>query len=484
MTTPWKFYGRTEELDLLSRIFDRGRWFFLKVSGRRRIGKTALVQEALKRQGADVKQLYIQIPDSDPSGVLATVNEYYSMFNIRKGPPSSLFKLARSLGELIREGYIITLDEFQYFNRKPLYEFTSHLQYEVDQLSSIADKVNGGLIVLGSIHTEMEAILDDRSAPLFNRVTDQIDLPHLDIASVLEIIRAHAACSPEKLLFLWNLFEGVPKYYRDCYEQDLLNADRKVLLERMFFAGSSSLKSEADNWFLRELRGKTDLILKYIAQHPGCSSSNIKAHVAMVDPANERNVEAYIRILIDRYLMVERLQPVFAARNARKGRMYVRDNFLRSWLSAIAKPVSVVNFRSVEDLLEESDGRLKQAEGYGLERLVWKLYEERSRKKVGDFPLTSRMQGYWDRADTEIDLVALNEDDKVLRLGTCKRNAEQLAYASFDGHVGRFLEAFPKLKSWKVEKTAIAPLHTKETRKAAEDSGYIAQDLFDLTKGL
>jgi hypothetical protein len=39
-------------------------------------------------------------------------------------------------------------------------------------LQSQAEQIRGGLIVLGSIHTEMVALLEDRTAPLYNRVTD------------------------------------------------------------------------------------------------------------------------------------------------------------------------------------------------------------------------------------------------------------------------------------------------------------------------
>jgi len=57
------------------------------------------------------------------------------------------------------------LDEFQYFSRKALYPFTSELQSEVDRLAATPG-VQGGLIVLGSLHTEMQALLEDRSAPV------------------------------------------------------------------------------------------------------------------------------------------------------------------------------------------------------------------------------------------------------------------------------------------------------------------------------
>jgi AAA+ ATPase superfamily predicted ATPase len=44
----WKFYGRKEQLADLERMLDRERWFFAKVTGRRRIGKTTLIQRAIQ----------------------------------------------------------------------------------------------------------------------------------------------------------------------------------------------------------------------------------------------------------------------------------------------------------------------------------------------------------------------------------------------------------------------------------------------------
>ncbi len=90
--------------------------------------------------------------------------------------------LARLLEAMAEGGYILVLDEFQYFNRKGYEEFCSYLQAAVDRLAAKADpRWPGGLIVLGSIHSEMMALLEDRTAPLYNRVTDTIDLTHLDV---------------------------------------------------------------------------------------------------------------------------------------------------------------------------------------------------------------------------------------------------------------------------------------------------------------
>jgi hypothetical protein len=380
----------------------------------------------------------------------------------------------------------VAIDEFQYFHRKVLFEFNSHMQYEIDRLANDASRITGGLLVLGSIHTEMSALLEDRTAPLFNRTTDQIELPHLDIASVLEILRIHADNSPERLLFLWNLFEGVPKFYRDCYEQDVIGSNRRELLQKMFFSSSSPLRTEADNWFLRELRGRYDLVLKYVARHPGCSNSDLDAYARSVEPEGEKQVAGYISILNERFKMIEKLLPVFSKPKARKNRFYLKDNFLRSWLASLAIPAASVNFKPIDQIIDEADKRLMEAEGHGFERLVWTLYEERSRKGLSDFPLTSRIHGFWDRAGTELDLVALNENDRVIRFGHCKRNPDKLVAGlkAYDGHIGRFLEAFPDYNSWRIDRIALTPIHTAASRTAVQEQGYIPQDLNDLTRGL
>ncbi len=480
----WGFYGRRRERVELAAVLERGRWFFLQISGRRRIGKTRLVQELLQPERRD-RVLYIQIPDSDPAGVVSTARDFMENFGVAGPLPHDLRSLAVRIGALCAEGWIVALDEFQYFSRKALYSFTSELQYEVDRLAAMP-VARGGLIVLGSLHTEMQALLEDRSAPLYQRLTDTIVLGHLDIASVLELLQVHADTTPERLLFLWNLFEGVPKFYRDCFEQGVIASDRRTLLERMFFSSSSPLRSEADNWFLRELRGRYDLVLKYVARHPGCSHADLVAHASSVAPEIGTQVGGYLRSLEEKYEMVEKRLPVFAKPKARRGRYMIRDNFLRSWLDALAVPTAAINFRPLDVLVEQADERLMTAEGYGLEKLVGQLYEERSRKGLGDFPLSSRIEGWWDRSDTEIDLVALDETHQRLRLGSCKRSPAALVadLARFDGHVARFLKAFPRFEGWQVEKVAMAPSLRPEARETIRTAGFLPQSLDDLTAGL
>ena len=91
----WGFYGRRAELGQLSAILNRGRWFFCKITGRRRIGKTTLIQEALKAAKRE-KVLYVQIPDSGPAGVLSAVIDQMGVF----GVPADVYEPPQTLQEL------------------------------------------------------------------------------------------------------------------------------------------------------------------------------------------------------------------------------------------------------------------------------------------------------------------------------------------------------------------------------------------------
>ena len=484
----WDFYGRTNELKTLSRTFTRGRFFFARVTGRRRIGKTTLVQRALG-QAHQQRSFYVQIPDSGPSGVISAVRDAIETFAIDTDKftcPDNLLSFAGFIEQLTRAGYIVVLDEFQYFNRKQLNEFTSHLQAKVDILLRDAEAVRGGLVVLGSIHADLVALLDDKHAPLYNRTTHQLALQHLDITSVMSIIRAHSTASSERLLFLWTLFEGVPKFYRDAFEQDVLRADRHELLATMFFRSSSPLRTEAENWFLSELRGQYDAVLKFVARNPGCSNGDIVAHMRELNvDKHEKPMGGYIQVLIERYQMLERRLPIFSKPTGRRGRYYVRDNFLRAWLDALKGPVSAVAFRPEDTLVKQANARLEILEGHIFERIVARLYEERSRRGVGDFNLTHRIEGYWDKSNTEIDLVAVDDESKIIRFGSCKRNPNKLIPEAkvLETHIERFLQEHGKYRCFRIERFGISPHIPADLAKNIEDAGLVPQSLEQLLNG-
>jgi hypothetical protein len=69
----WNFCGLTEPLAELRRIVETGRWFFCRIGGRRRIGKTTLPGELAKNDGVLSDRLvYMQVPVSDEPDVAYT----------------------------------------------------------------------------------------------------------------------------------------------------------------------------------------------------------------------------------------------------------------------------------------------------------------------------------------------------------------------------------------------------------------------------
>lgn len=495
MVDKWGFYGRRAEIGEVRKVLSSGRWFFCGISGRRRIGKTSLIREALRVGGGKRRAFYAQVPDSDERGVVQAFRD--ALEDHFDGEAAfedlqSFADMAEFIDALCREGTIVILDEFQYFHRKALSSFTSFLQNKVDRLR---DTDRGGLFVLGSIHTEMTAILEDRASPLFNRLTHRIELHHWDFETLFEMFAVHGINDKGQQLFLWTLFEGVPKFYRDCFEAGVLRPAsdyRAVTLRRLFFEGTSPLRDEADNWFLRELRGRYDSVLKLLANKGPCSNAELEEEYRRAGPGSEKQLGGYLKILIEKYRMVERLQPIFSAEKARKGRYYITDNFLAAWLGALARNVQRSRVLPVDDAVGGADAALMTIEGTAFEKMIRLLTEECSRKGVGDFPVTEIVRGFWnkpDGSDIEIDLVARNDDRKVIRFGSCKRSAREhnlIARDAFMENIQRFLTTKEghRVSKWQKQRVLYAPTYPARQRQTVETAGFRCLDLADYRRFL
>lgn len=254
------------------------------------------------------------------------------------------------------------------------------------------------------------------------------------------------------------------------------------MLRRIFFESSSPLRAEAENWFLRELRGRYDVVLKFVARNPGRKHKELVHAIGETSGSPDTQIGGYLKVLIERFELIERKLPVFAKPDAKGGRYYVADNFPRSWLAALANPVSAITFRPLDELIDEADRRLADVEGHSLEKLAGQLYEELSRRGIGDFPITHRVQGYWDKAGIEIDLVNFNETTRSIRFGSCKRSPAKLLadVNNFKQHIERFLEAMPQYRSWTTRFVGIAPELDPAQRAILSRHDLIPQDLNNL----
>jgi len=492
----WGFYGRADELAELGRMVRAQRWFFCRLEGRRRIGKTTLLSQLAKSiPELESRLIYMQVPDSDERDVAVTLRRAFEdcdheLPRALAGSVVDFATMAHAIGQLCQAGFFVVLDEFQYFTRAKLRAFNSFLQAQVDELRNLA-LPHGGLFVLGSLQSEMNALLDDRAAPLYGRITAQLKLNHWDFQDLMTVFRSQEIHDPSQWLTLWTFFEGVPKFYHDAYVQDLFTvgpeAFAEQLLTRMFVRSSSPLSEEADTWFLRELRGKAVAVLHYLADHSGCTNGELVA--ALNDPQDSQPIATVIGRLVNNYAMVDKLQPVFSDAKSRNARYYIADNFLRAWLS-VAKPArDAARMRPVEKALAAALPRLQTLEGASFEKLIRGLHVEMSRKGLGDFELSEMKLGYWNRPrnlarSIEIDVVALDEPNRRVRFGSCKRSEsahDPTALARFEGHIADFLQVkeHRHLAGWHQERVLFSPRFSTGARASLSAKGFRCLDLGD-----
>ena len=136
--------------------------------------------------------------------------------------------------------------------------------------------------------------------------------------------------------------------------------------------------------------------------------------------------------------------------------------------------------------------RLATLEGYSFERLVAEATEEASRWGRG-FAVTDRVRGYWNRprradASIELDLVVWNEEEGVVRFGSCKRRAARHQGRSLDRfrtHVDRFMSSTGRrFAGWRRELVLFSPEFTDEQRARLEADGWICRDLWHMRSQL
>lgn len=477
------------------------RWFFGAIRGRRRIGKTALIQQVVETVSEDEpvspRILLVRIPDSSPADFAAVfrsaLGETGLTFETGTAPQiRDLPGIAAAVGSLCSRGVIVVLDEFQVCHHGPLSGLPSLLQEQVDRLQD--RDAEGGLIVLGSVQTEMEALLHDRRAPLFGRTTFELTLGPWDLPTVFEVCRAHGANDPARCLTLWTLFGGVPKYWRHFAETDGLEAVpdweswAQQVCERLFLRSGSPLREEGEGLLARELRRNYLAILRTLAERPACTHADLR------DALPELSLGPYLNAVTNDLRLVERKLPIFAGARQRRARYTIADQFLCAWLRVMQPASQAARVLPAPQVARRTLAALGTLEGHAFERIVGEATEEASRNGALDFPITNRVAGYWNRpsrqpGSVEIDFIAWNDEERRVRFGSCKRNPERHDTASLRGfrdHVDRFLATGigRRFTGWQHQFALFAPRFTGQQRARLERDGWICRDLVDFRRML
>ncbi|WP_297070524.1 ATP-binding protein [Thermococcus sp.] len=184
-----RFYDREKEIELLRKAKR------VAIIGRRRVGKTRLVEEALN-------PITLFIPAEKSEALIC--DDWLREIRERRYIPT-LGSMREIVEFLMREGETVFIDELQ-----NVLKVNPAFLYDLQRL---LDKYRDAkLVVTGSLIAMSKRLVEDYSSPLYGRFDVVIKLRELDFKTVLEIMR-DLGYGIEEAVVMWSVFGGLPKYY-------------------------------------------------------------------------------------------------------------------------------------------------------------------------------------------------------------------------------------------------------------------------------
>lgn len=402
-----KFYNRESEqaqLQKWSAAATNGQSSLTLMVGRRRVGKTALLQQTYKNEPA----LYLFVSRKAESLLCEEFTEQIrTQLNIPIfGEPKRLrevldipFKYAQS------QPLTLILDEFQDIARVNSSVF-SELQHLWDQYR---DSMKMHLICCGSLYSLMTRLFQDSREPLFGRADHRINLQPLKPPYLAELLRDQQRFSADNLLTWFTLSGGVPKYLewliRTDPQQDLwqeLINENSLVLEEGRYRLAEEFGAEQSTYFS---------ILATIASGKTSRSD--------IESVLEMSVGPYLKRLEEEFDILQRFTPVLATPNSRQVKYRIHDAFLSFWFRFIYRYRSAVEIENFSFIRQVITRDFATYSGTWLELLF-----QQQLAATGRYSLIGN---YWESGNkNEIDIVALNELEKTALIAEVKRNPKNL----------------------------------------------------------
>ena len=376
-----KFYDREKEMEILRKAKR------VAVIGRRRVGKTRLVEETLN-------PITLFIPAEKNEAIISRewVNEVKSGRYI----PESLGTMKDVVEFFMREGETIFIDELQNamkVNPSFLYD-----------LQRLLDKYRDArVVVTGSLISMSKKMIESYSAPLYGRFDYTIKLRELDFRTVYEIMR-DLGYDIEDAVVMWSVFGGLPKYYETLEHFRVPVYD---FLRMMFYEEPYPMLSEV-MLMLKEELGKEYKTYFSILQAIADGSSTM-GEIAGYIGVRSTDISKYMAALLNDYELITRRKNAFG-----KGRYryYIAQNLIDFWFRTVWKNYS----RFERQVVEFSEEEIK--------RYVGRKYELLVEQFIGDLvPFKVRSIGkYWgkypgkerDKDSFEVDILAVSDKELTL----------------------------------------------------------------------
>ncbi|MCH4886956.1 ATP-binding protein [Acidaminobacter sp. JC074] len=284
------FIGRKNELKTLEKFYSRESFQLVTLYGRRRVGKTELIQQFIKNKEA----LFFSAEETTSLENLRKLSKEYEKF-IEK-PIGTFGNWDDFFNALDYESkkYIFVIDELPYICESDT-SFLSKFQHAIDH--SLKSK-NIMIILCGSSISFMEGLLSEKS-PIFGRETGNILLRALPYYDAIKMLPKMKNIDRLEAFFLLG---GIPEYLKQFSSYSDYN---HAIVERIL--DRSELLFQVPNNFLKmELRNPAiyNAIIGAIAE--GASKQNeIMTKVGLMPATGQRYLDTLIKLDI-----LERLHPI------------------------------------------------------------------------------------------------------------------------------------------------------------------------------
>jgi AAA+ ATPase superfamily predicted ATPase len=400
-----RFIGRESELMTLEREFKKDSGFVV-IYGRRRVGKTTLIKEFIKNKDAIYFLATEEMENGNIKRFTQTLAEYMDQDYIKNANFSDwedVFKVLVSCRPGSKK--ILVIDEFQYLvNVNPA--FTSIFQRIWDE--RLKDQ-NVMVIICGSLISMVTTHLLSYSSPLYGRRTAQIRLGPLKFTE----LRQNIDIPFEQLVEIYAITGGVPKYFDffDNNEPLMENIEREILRKNGFLY--------EEPVFLLEKEVKE--IVSYFSIIKNIAAGNHKiSQLASVLELPAQALSPYLKTLMDLNLVVKRI-PVTEKQpeKSRKGLYGIHDHFIEFWFRFVYAYKGELELDNTAYVLEKIRKSF-------IDRHVSFVYEDICRDILAKLCqdgnihfIPSKIGSFWN-AHIEIDIAAVNEENKSVILGECK----------------------------------------------------------------
>ena len=306
-----KFIGRTAQLKKLNREMTSEDMRMTLIYGRRRVGKSELVKQAMKESG--IRGVYYECKQvTETNNVKSICNVISESLGLPKLGYTSFEELLDYVFTLSKdEKLIFVLDEYPYL-RENIKGLDSIVQSLVDKYRS-STKLK--LIILGSYVDIMKSLLE-HSNPLFGRVDLAIDLKQMDY---YESSLFYPGMSDDDKVRIYSVFGGIPYFNR-------LVDDRKSVKENiidLIASPGARLENEVSMYLNAEISKMVNANEVFEALARGfsrysdiLSQSHVSSGPTLVDV-----LEKLIRMEV-----VEKKTPINDEHNKKKAGYYICDN--------------------------------------------------------------------------------------------------------------------------------------------------------------